>query len=124
MRLLINKIIIKLFIDNPYLKYIVSCHQLTDRSLHLNGRQFHICARCTGIVTGLLFSPILVFMEHKISFYLFFVGAVIVSIDGITQLMKLRKSNNVLRLISGFLFGFPFLGFVLYVAKLLFQELH
>ena len=119
----INIIITKLFIDNPYLKYFVSCHQLSNRSFFLHGRQFHICARCTGIFIGLLLSPILVIINYKIAVYLFPLGAIFILTDWLTQSMKLRESNNILRLVSGLFFGFTFLSFAIFIVNFLFQEL-
>ena len=56
---IIKKFLILFFIDNPYLYYITKCHQIPERSFFINNRQFNICARCTGIITGFFFGIIL-----------------------------------------------------------------
>ena len=35
-----------------YLAGSVVCHQLPDRSFHISGIQFPVCARCTGLYLG------------------------------------------------------------------------
>ncbi len=116
-------IIISLFIDNKYLRLLFNCHQISSRSFFWKGRQFHICARCTGIFVGVLFSPsMLIFWKYSI--YIFPLSFIVLSIDGVTQLFKLRESNNLLRFITGFFFGYSFLSFVVYTIMYLFRELH
>ena len=31
------------------------CHQISDRSLHVEGEQFAVCSRCFGVYFGMLF---------------------------------------------------------------------
>lgn len=120
---LIDFIIISLFIDNRYLRLLFNCHQISSRSFFWNGRQFHICARCTGILVGVILSPsMLIFWKYSI--YLFPLSFFVLGIDGVTQLFKLRESNNLIRIITGFFFGYSFLGFVVYTIMYLFQVLH
>jgi uncharacterized membrane protein len=35
-----------------YKAFSFVCHQIPERSLHLNGHQFGVCSRCTGLYTG------------------------------------------------------------------------
>lgn len=119
---LIDFIIISLFIDNRYLHLLFNCHQISSRSLFWKGRQFHICARCTGIFVGVLLSPsMLIFWEY--SRYIFPLSFIVLSIDGVTQLLKLRESNNLIRLITGFFFGYSFFSFIVYTIMRLFRGL-
>ncbi len=120
---LIDFIIINLFIDNRYLHLLFNCHQISSRSFFWKGRQFHICARCTGIFVGVLFSPsMLIFWKYSI--YIFPLSFIVLGIDGVTQLLKFRESNNRLRFITGFFFGYSFLSFIVYTIMRLFQGLH
>jgi hypothetical protein len=48
------------FVDSIFLHRWWSCHRLPERSFSVAGRQFHICARCTGVVVGLVASPFLI----------------------------------------------------------------
>ncbi len=119
----IDYIIISLFIDNRYLRLLFNCHQISARSFFWKGRQFHICARCTGIFVGVLFSPsMLIFWEYSV--YIFPLSFIVLSIDGVTQLLKLRESNNLIRLITGFFFGYSFFSFIVYTIMRLFRGLH
>lgn len=119
----IDFIIISLFIDNKYFHLLFNCHQISSRSFFWKGRQFHICARCTGIFVGVLFSPsMLIFWKYSI--YIFPFSFFVLTIDGVTQLLKLRESNNLIRVITGFLFGYSFLSFIVYTIIFLFQWLH
>jgi uncharacterized membrane protein len=63
---------------------------------------------------GYLLSPLLFFCGSALLYpFLFFV--VFMGIDGLTQLLCWRISNNFLRLFSGLGFGITFLPFVIYI---------
>jgi uncharacterized membrane protein len=92
------------------------CHRLTNRSFFLRGRQFHICARCTGMLIGYFFSIfIVVFSINSIFLFLFFLLLMIV--DGGSQLLKWRESNNVLRFVIGFGYGISFVPCIVQVIR-------
>lgn len=79
------------------------CHQRPDRSFFVNGYQFPLCARCTGVLVGRLVGlvfPIKAKTEITISLMIF--PAVI---DGVTQLLGFQESNNKRRLFTGVLLG-------------------
>ena len=121
---ILKKIITYLFIDNQYLYLITHCHQLADRSFFLDGRQFHVCARCTGIIIGILFSPFLILLGFKISLIIAGVGTFLIIVDGGTQLIHIRESTNSIRFITGILFGLPFLSIAYFILIYLVQALH
>lgn len=83
----------------------------------MNGRQFHVCARCTGLLIGTVFSWAL-FPIHGTAFGLFVAVLVILLSDGITQLLRIRESNNALRLLSGLLFGATWAPSIYHVARM------
>jgi uncharacterized membrane protein len=125
----LKKILISFFIDNPYLYYITRCHQMPERSFFIENRQFQICARCTGIIIGIIFgiilSPIFLFLMNSYLLIFFIISTtLLISIDGITQLYKLRVSNNILRLITGVLWGISYIMILIVIIKYLFQVLH
>ncbi|MCR5026397.1 MAG: DUF2085 domain-containing protein [Methanobrevibacter sp.] len=85
------------------------CHRIPERSFFIKNHQFPVCARCTGFYTGLA-----VFLVYNFFFRInytpeLFVIAVILliptTIDGFTQLLGYRKSNNTLRFTTGFIGG-------------------
>lgn len=83
----------------------VSCHQMPERSFFYKGKQFPICSRCTGIYIGyiaiFIFAVTLTYIPLLWSLILLFPSL----IDGLTQAYCHRESNNILRLITGIMFG-------------------
>ncbi len=58
------------------------CHQLPNRSLHIRGRQMPLCARCTGIVIGLIVAPL---FAGSVSNWLIIIGLTLFVADSTTQ---------------------------------------
>ena len=87
------------------------CHQLPERSFFLFGKPLTLCARCTGIHLGFLGAVLLYPLARKIGknkfppIWLFPVALVPIGLDGLTQFIGLRESANILRLLTGSLFG-------------------
>jgi len=85
------------------------CHQIRERSLVIKGKQFPVCYRCMFILVGL--SQVSLF--YLLNFFPpFWLGVMIcmgmnvpLLMDGLTQRKGLRKSNNFLRSITGYLSG-------------------
>ncbi|MCH5586537.1 DUF2085 domain-containing protein [Shimazuella sp. AN120528] len=89
------------------LLYKIPCHRRADRSLFFKGKQFPLCARCTAIYASYILLPIFAFIHKNI--YFLILGILFqlpMFIDGYTQLLKWRESNNTLRMITGFISGF------------------
>jgi uncharacterized membrane protein len=82
------------------------CHQLQERSFSLKNRQVPLCARCLGLLVGVLLFPCYV-RDLRIAFAL--ITAMI--LDGVTQAMNLRLSNNWLRFFTGVGFAIGCGGF-------------
>jgi len=109
----LSEIITKIFVDNVFLHKFVSCHRLPDRSFFIRNRQFHICARCTGLLVGLVLSISLLLLPIKNGIaYMFPFFLTILVMDGFTQRLNLRQSNNGLRLLTGITTGAAFLPFI------------
>ena len=119
-----DKILVKMFIDNVYLHRFIGCHRLSDRSFFVHNRQFHICARCTGLLVGLFISMILLILPIRkyvaLSFPIFF-G--ILALDGLTQKFNLRKSNNLLRFFTGITTASTFLPFLFLVLTKIYERI-
>jgi len=87
------------------------CHGKSSRSLNLFGKKMPMCARCFGMLIGVyIFVPIFLiyFLYNPANFYYFvFVPIFLLPgfIDGVTQMMGYRISNNLIRLITGFFIG-------------------
>jgi len=94
-----------------YLPFRLICHQRDDRSFHLHGEQLAFCQRDAAIVAGaigigLLFGLVRRWREvQATSFWLVVVLALPMALDGGTQLIGLRESTPLLRVITGVLFS-------------------
>lgn len=111
--------LIRLFVDNLTLDKYWHCHQKSERSFFVRGRQFHICARCTGILTGYFLSPFMYFADSKVITTTFLTFTFLMAVDGFTQLYGLRESTNLLRFITGLGWGVTFFPFcVVFVLKI------
>ena len=99
------------------------CHRLPERSFFYKGHQFPVCARCTGLYTGMaIFFVYLYFNPIKIDVSYLIISIILnvpCFIDGFTQKLKLRESNNYLRLVTGLLAGVGGGLFAFEVAKLI-----
>jgi len=81
------------------------CHRRQDRSLKISRYTLPLCARCTGLWLGFVMG--LSLRVAGLHMPLLFALALMLPliVDGLTQLVGFRMSNNQLRLISGVLFG-------------------
>ena len=85
------------------------CHHKLERSFHFKGHQFPVCARCTGVYIG-VFAYIVYayfyFIDYTPLLLLFSVLILLpLVVDGFTQSLGFRESNNTLRFITGLLGG-------------------
>lgn len=109
------------------------CHRITDRSFAINGRQFPLCARCTGMYLGISLAFMVLFVAGRsrwsqlppLPILLTLVGLIgIMGVDGLNsfahalpQVPDLYEPRNWLRLVTGIgtglamgLFAFPILA--------------
>lgn len=87
------------------LKYMFFCHQLPERSFFFKGRQFPICARCTGILIGYLIGIIYILTFKELHIFLELLLMLPLLIDGTGQYLGYFQSTNVRRLLTGILAG-------------------
>ena len=81
------------------------CHQMKERSFHIKGRQFPVCARCTGAFIGYLVgAPVYGFYSLPLIISLLFCAVMFA--DWLVQRLEVLESNNVRRAVTGFLCGF------------------
>jgi len=83
----------------------VSCHRKAERSFFWRGKQFPVCARCTGIYLGYLSFPIFNFDLYYISSWFSILLIIPTLLDGLTQAYMRRESTNFVRLTTGILGG-------------------
>jgi uncharacterized membrane protein len=79
----------------------VFCHRKPERSFFYKGKQFPVCARCTGFYFGYFALPIFTFGIWEPTFL--WIGLLMLPalVDGLTQAYMNRESNNWLRLATG-----------------------
>jgi uncharacterized membrane protein len=91
----------------------IPCHRRKDRTIHIKGKPLPLCARCTGIYLCYFLVPFyFLFTPQKNWIWFALLLQIPALIDGGTQLLKLRESNNFLRLVTGISSG---LGQVLFI---------
>jgi len=97
------------------------CHRKPERSFFWKGKQFPMCARCTGIHIGYLSMPIL-FLEYAyIDFWIAVLMVLPTYIDGTLQAFLNWESNNWRRLITGILAGIGTMGVINVVGEIIGQ---
>lgn len=102
------------------------CHQRYDRSFVFHGKQFPICARCTGVLiaysVSILHYCISCWKKHsfrypsrpgKKSHLIALFGCLTMLIDWTLQAVHVKESTNKRRLITGFLGGLGLMHFYL-----------
>ena len=81
------------------------CHQKPERSFFWKGKQFPLCARCTGIHLGYLSMPLLFLDFVYIDLWISILLVLPTYIDGTLQAMLNWESTNFRRVTTGFLAG-------------------
>lgn len=96
-------------------RYLWICHRRADRSFFYKGKQFPVCARCTGIWIGYAIGAVLVTLLVP----MWWIGALLfipMTIDVLTQLVQWRTSSNALRVSTGILGGVGEIIILIHVA--------
>jgi uncharacterized membrane protein len=94
-----------------YLFFGQVCHQLDDRSFHLEGHPLAVCARCSGIYFGFLAGTILYpTVARRCRFQLparsvLLAGAAPMFLDVAVGVLGLYEATNTLRVATGAWFG-------------------
>ncbi len=93
------------------------CHRLPERSFFWKGKQFPVCARCTGIHIGYFAMPIFLFGWIEIGLWWTFVMIIPTYLDGLIQGYTSYKSNNILRVITGLVAGIGSMALISVIGK-------
>jgi uncharacterized membrane protein len=93
------------------------CHRKPERSFFYKGKQFPVCARCTGFYAGYIALPIFTFSIWEPGLH--WIGLLMVPalIDGLTQAFMNRESTNWLRFSTGILAGAGAIAFAAVIGK-------
>lgn len=83
----------------------VACHRIPERSFFFKGKQFPLCARCTGIHVGFLSMPLFIFGFVYLSMWWSLILIIPTYLDGFVQAKTSYESNNTLSFITGFFSG-------------------
>lgn len=102
--------------DKPQLHFTF-CHRKPERSFFWKGKQFPVCARCTGIHVGYLSFPIFTFNVATMSFPLTILLLLPTIVDGYTQAFYNRESTNFLRFWTGLAAGIAAMSLIAIVGK-------
>lgn len=84
---------------------LFGCHRRPDRSFFFNGKQFPVCARCTGMGIGYIAGIINAILNHAIAHYWYLPLLIPMLLDGIVQRCTSYESTNLRRVLTGFLGG-------------------
>lgn len=93
------------------------CHQLPERSFFYHGKQFPVCARCTGVFIGEILGIVL-FKIGEISIPTVILFCFLMFVDWFIQYKFHYKSTNMRRLITGLLCGYAFGNCIMKYVKL------
>ena len=99
------------------------CHQLAERSFFIKGRQFPVCARCTGALIGYIVGGILYFFI-RINIFLCLLFSLIMFVDWYLQYEDLVQSNNIRRVITGFLCGLGLIQIYFSILQMILDIFH
>lgn len=79
----------------------LGCHQMPERSFFINGYQCPVCARCSGAMVSEVVAIICILMGFKIQLWISLLLIGIMGFDWLIQYLKIIKSNNFNRFITG-----------------------
>lgn len=97
------------------------CHQMPDRSFFYEGKQFPVCARCTGVFIGHITAVIFGVCRVSINSMLAIMCLSVMGLDWGIQAFGFKDSTNKRRLITGFFGGLGlftvYINVIKYVVK-------
>ena len=83
----------------------LGCHQMPERSFFINGFQFPVCARCTGMMIGYILAIVLFVFDILFDCLLCVFLILPLVMDGVIQYKTQYISNNFKRVITGIMYG-------------------
>lgn len=98
-----------------WLPIFFGCHGRDDRSFHIRGRKFPICARCTGELAGMVLSLAVCLFWRPPAWACLVIMLPMIT-DGSIQMITRCESTNLRRVTTGFLFGYALIALVVLVG--------
>ena len=95
------------------------CHRKPERSFFWKGKQFPVCARCTGILIGYLSCPLFLFNFISLNLLVSFLLILPSLSDGLMQMFMSRESNNSFRVVSGLFAGIGLMSMAIKTGDLI-----
>jgi len=108
----------------PFLEFIRTlgnhsgCHQLPERSFFYKGRQFPVCARCTGVTVG-HFAAVITGLFCRIPTAAALLSLIVMGTDWSIQAVHIKESTNRRRFITGILGGFGLFTIYINIFKVI-----
>ncbi|MBK7629664.1 MAG: DUF2085 domain-containing protein [Ignavibacteriales bacterium] len=112
----------------PFQKIIYSnvCHQNPAKSFICNNATFLVCARCSGIYFGALFSSLIMLLwnhSYNLKTKYLFLFSIPMLLDVILLTLEVYDYNKLVSSFTGFLFGSAVFAYILGgIENLLFTE--
>lgn len=82
------------------------CHQQASHSFFYHGKQFPVCARCTGVFIGQVIAVICILFSIMSNIILSTTLLLIMGLDWFVQEIRILESTNIRRLVTGILGGY------------------
>lgn len=101
-----------------FLRIMFGCHARPDRSFFFRGKQFPICARCTGELIGMIAGIPIAVICGVPEFQFVVLLMIPMVFDGFLQLLTPYESGNIRRLLTGIVFGVAFIFFLIYFHRI------
>ncbi|WP_347529071.1 DUF2085 domain-containing protein [Mucilaginibacter sp. CAU 1740] len=94
----------------------VSCHKMPERSFFWKGRQFPVCARCTGLYIGYSFFPLFNFELIYLNSFIALLLVLPTVADGCLQAWYQLPSTNPRRLVTGIIAGVGLMAIIVNIG--------
>jgi uncharacterized membrane protein len=104
------------------IKWVI-CHRQPERSFFYKGKQFPVCARCTGIHLGYFSYPFFLFNFLYFPIAITFLLLIPTILDGLTQAYWDRESNNWLRVTTGIGAGMGLMSLACHIGDYIYAGL-
>ena len=100
----------------------LGCHQRPERSFFINGYQFPVCARCTGVIISSVLAAVL-FFKKRLPIPLCIAMSSLMLLDWGIQYLEIKESTNTRRLITGLIGGFGYTTLHLHFYRFIYKKI-